>query len=57
MPEEALQVTKQQFEHWELECARAREAGDEIRLAQCGRFLAQCKIVIAALERMANRRL
>jgi hypothetical protein len=57
MPEEALAATKQQLDYWEIECAKARETRDDIRVAQCERFLAQCKIVIDALERMSARRL
>jgi hypothetical protein len=46
----ALLAARKQLTYWEKECEAALRTRDERRIAQCERFIAQCRLVISALE-------
>ena len=47
---DALSAVQEQLDYWEKECDVARQIKDEKRIAQCERFIEQCRVVIEALK-------
>lgn len=45
-----LEAMHEQLRYWENECEIAQKAGNAERVDRCVRYIAQCEMVIAALE-------
>jgi hypothetical protein len=52
----ALDAAKQQLAYWREQRDIAAREGEAKRLAQCDRFIAQCELVISALNAVQPRR-
>ena len=50
MPIDAM---REQLRYWRAECETAEQKGDAERITQCRRYIAQCEMVITALEQAA----
>ena len=46
----ALKAAQEQLAYWERECEDARRRGDDQRVERCEHFIAQCKLMISALQ-------
>jgi hypothetical protein len=51
MPNAAeLQSAIELLAYWKKECEAAERAKDAVRIARCQKFIAQCELVISALQ-------
>ena len=44
-------LATEQMRYWQVEREKARHAHDAERIERCERFIAQCEVMISALER------
>jgi hypothetical protein len=50
-----LQAAREQLAYWQKESEAARQSKDGARLQQCERFIAQCQLLIEALESVQKK--
>ena len=54
--ETTLEAAQAHLEFWKQECEAAYAAHDPVRIARCEKFIAQCELIITALQATQSAR-